>query len=182
MSIANVKELYEYIWDIYCEVYEDVSCPKFCGTFTAEEIRRRLLRHGLPVSQQDVFIRNIPIEIDLVIPRPNAKARLHGLVYKPEDVLAVLEIKYRGTFSGDAIGRIRENFRTIQLANKSISCFYLTVTETLGYKNAVTREKLGYPAYTLYWYAKGKHKKTNDWNKLVTQLKKKLDVSHHGAN
>ncbi len=172
-----MKELYEYIWDVYCEAYEEVSCPKFCGSFTAEEIRKRLLRHGLSVSRQDVFIRNIPIEIDLLIPRLGAKARSHGLVYEPEDVLAVLEIKYRGTFSGDAVGRIRENFRTIQQANKSISCFYLTVTETLGYKNAVTRQSLGYPAYTLYWYIKGKHKKTNDWNKLVARLKKKVAAS-----
>ena len=169
-----MNELHEHIWEIYSEAFEEVSCPKFCGAFTAEEIRKRLRRYNLPVSRQDVFIRNVPIQIDLLIHRPRASVKYHGLMYEPEDVLAVLEIKYRGTFSADAVGRIRDNFRAIQRANKAIACFYLTVVETRNYKNAVTSQNLGYPAYTLYWYGKGGYKNTNDWDKLVSQLKKRV--------
>ena len=174
-------ELNDYIWDAYCQTFEDETCAKFCGSFTAEEIRKRLKGQGLPVSQQNVFVRNVPIEIDLLIPRPGARAKLHNLVYEPEDVVAVLEIKYRGTFSGDAVSRIQENFQRIQQANRQISCFYVTVTETLGYKHAITRRNLGYPAYTLYWYTKGKHKKTDDWAKLVAQLRRKVRTARENA-
>jgi hypothetical protein len=172
-----MNQLHDHIWEIYSKAFEEVSCPKFCGAFTAEEIRKRLKSYNLPVSRQDVFIRNVPIQIDLLIHRPKASVRYHGLMYEPEDVLAVLEIKYRGTFSADAIGRIHDNFQAIQRANKAIACFYLTVVETRGYKNAVTSQKLGYPAYTLYWYGKGRYKGTNAWNKLVMRLKKKVSTA-----
>lgn len=172
-----MNEPHDYIWEIYSKAFEEISCPKFCGAFTAEEIRKQLKSHNLPVSRQDVFIRNVPIQIDLLIHRPRASVRYHGLMYEPDDVLAVLEIKYRGTFSADAIGRIHDNFQTIQRANTAIACFYLTVVETRGYKNAVTSQKLGYPAYTLYWYGKGGYKKTNDWDKLVMKLKKRVSAA-----
>ena len=86
-----MQGLHEHIRDVYGRAFE-VKCTKFCGTFTADEIRKRLRNSGLPISRQNVFIRDEPIEIDLLIPRSGARPKFHNLVYELDDVLAVLEI------------------------------------------------------------------------------------------
>jgi hypothetical protein len=57
---------------------------------TVELIRDELKRAGLRISARDVFIKNVPVEIDLLIPKAEAKPE-HGILYNPEDVLVVFE-------------------------------------------------------------------------------------------
>lgn len=166
-----MKDLRTQIEDIYFENFGGETCKKFSGTLTVELIRQRLKKSGIPVSPRDVFIKGLGIEIDLVIPRPGTLPA-HNIIYNPEDVVAALEVKYRGAFSSQALDNTKANFQRIKQVDKRIQCIYVAVVETRGYKWAVTRKNLGFPAYTLYWYSNKthEHQPSRDWEKLVNRL------------
>jgi hypothetical protein len=86
--------------------------------------------------------------------------------------IAVLEVKYRGSFGPDALERTRANFQRIKQFDSQIPCFYVTVIETRGYKWAVYRKNLGFPAYTLYWWSNKRkvYTESRDWDNLVSRL------------
>ena len=165
-----MKDLRSQIEKIYEDNFDE-TCRKFSGALTVELIRQRLKKIGIPVSPRDVFIKGVPIEIDLLIPKPGARPG-HNIIYEPEDVVAVLEIKYRGAFSREARDATRDNFRKIKRHNERIQCIYLAVTETRGYKWAVYQKDLGFPAYTLNWWSNTtkKHTQSRGWDKLVDRL------------
>ena len=166
-----MRDLLQEHKTVYCKTFEETYCKKFSGALAVELIRHDLKRAGIPVSPRDVFIKGVDIEIDLVIPKRGARPK-YNLVYRPEDVVAALEVKYRGVFDNQGIDRIRANFHRIQRSNRQIQCLYVTVTETKGYKGAVYSTKLGYPAYTLYWYSDRtkEHRASGDWVKLLNRL------------
>ncbi len=164
-------DLREQIERIYEEAFPEEVCRKFSGALTIELIRKRLKERGIPVSPRDMFIQGLPLEIDLIIPKRSSRL-VHNVLYRPEDVAAVLEIKYRGSFGSDALERTRANFQRIRQFSRQIQCFYVAVIETRGYKWAVYRKNLGFPAYTLYWWSnKSKvYAESKDWDKLVSRL------------
>ena len=166
--MGNLREEIERIYE---EAFPDEVCRKFSGALTVELIRKRLKASGIPVSPRDVFIHGLPLEIDLIIPRRNSRL-VHNILYRSEDIAAVLEIKYRGSFGSDALERTRANFQRIRQFSSQIQCFYVAVIETKGYKWAVYRKNLGFPAHTLYWWSnKSKvYTESKDWNKLVLRL------------
>ena len=150
------------------------KCRKFSGTVTVELIRRALQEAGVAVSARDVFIRGIPIEIDLIIPKKDA-IPLHGLVYDPADVLAAVEVKHHGSFGSETIEKLRANFAMVKQANPRIRCCYLTLIERETYKWRVTSENCGGEAYAMFWY-KTLHKQadydsTGDWDRFVNSVK-----------
>jgi hypothetical protein len=163
--------LREEIESIYENTYPDSYVKKFSGALTVELIRRALKRRGIPVSKRDVFIENVPIEIDLIIPKKSARPKF-DLIYKPSDVLAVLEIKYRGAFGSQGLESTQSNFRRIKQKLANVECIYLTVVETRGYKWAVYRKNLGFRAYTLFWWSDSRkdYFESRDWAKLVPFL------------
>jgi hypothetical protein len=128
-----------------------VKCKKYAGAVTAELLKEALQRHGIPTSARDVFIEAIPVEIDLLILKPGTVPR-HGILYRAEDVLAVLEVKNSGAFGKDAIEQAAKTFGLICALSPHTYCAYVTLTERRGYKHAVTEDNLKYPAYTLFWY------------------------------
>jgi len=150
-----------------------VKCPKYTGAVTVELIRRAFKEHSISTSPRDVFIKGVPIEIDLLIPRAGVEPE-DGIVYQPEDVLIVLEIKNAGSFGEGTIRRIKKNFLTIRQHNKQIRCFYVTLTERKGYPWAIVEDNISSPAYTLFWYAgSGKNRKfesSGDWQKLIDKI------------
>jgi hypothetical protein len=172
MALDTVK-LLEQIEQSYDAAFEEVYCQKFSGALTVELIRHHLLKHGIPVSQRDVFIKNIPIEIDLVIPRRGASAK-HRLLYEPEDVVAALEIKYRGAVGAKTLQTTHQNFKRITRDYKHIQCIYIAAIENVTYKHAVRSVSLGFPAYTLVWYHDQKYTASTDWTRLIEQLSKTL--------
>ena len=149
------------------------TCLKYSGAITVEFIRLCLLEHGLNISPRDVFIKGVPIEIDLLVLREGTIPE-HGILYCPEDVLVALEIKNHGAFGVKTVNRIRNNFITIQKYNKKILCFYVTLLERKNYKWAINEETFGFSAYTLFWhYGSGKNYKvesTGDWERLINKL------------
>jgi hypothetical protein len=179
MTLDTVK-LLERLEQTYDTAFEEVYCQKFSGALSVELIRHHLLKHGIPVSQRDVFIKNIPIEIDLVIPRRGASAK-HRLLYEPDDVVAALEIKYRGAVGAKTLQTTRQNFKRITQDYKHIQCIYIAVNETATYKYAVRSASLGFPAYTLVWYRGQKQTASTDWNRLIKRLSKALHGSTSNA-
>lgn len=165
------------------EILETVSnakrdfgkCAKFAGAVTVEIIKQALEEAGILTSPRDVFIKGLPVEIDLLVPKKRAEPE-YGLLYEPQDVLVVLEIKNYGSFGEKTINGIKENFQRIQQLNKVIYCAYLTLAERKGYKWAISEQNIGFGAYTLFWHSRsGKNftiEPTGDWKKLLNKISK----------
>ena len=151
-----------------------VKCAKFAGAITVEIIKSALQNHRILTSPRDVFIKGLPIEIDLLIPKKEA-APQYGLVYQPQDVLAVLEIKNSGSFGESTINSIKKNFQRISQLNKEIYLAYVTLMERKGYKWAISKANLGFPTYTLFWHsgsgAKFTTVATGDWKRLLDDIR-----------
>lgn len=117
----------------------------------AELFGKLLCERGIPTSRRNVFIRAVPIEVDLLVPRMGAEAE-HGLVYDPADVQVVFEVKSYGNFGGTGLQKIRSCFSEIQKVKLDIHCAYVTLLERKTHKLRATEENLGFPAYTLFWH------------------------------
>lgn len=149
------------------------KCMKLAGSLTVEAIRAALEQLGIAVSARDVFIRGVPVEIDLLVPRPIATPKC-GLIYEPLDVLAAFEVKNAGAFPG-TVEAVRKSFELIRSANPWIYCAYVTLAERKGYKWAATTENLGADVYTLFWHNGSiKHRiyyQTDHWDKLTEKVR-----------
>ena len=150
------------------------ACGKYSGALTVELIRRALQEEGVSTSARDVFIAGVPIEIDLLIPRRDAKCR-NGILYDAGDVLAVVEIKNAGSFGDKTIETVRRTFKRITETGQSIRCCYLTLAERKGFKWAVTSVNCGGNAYTLFWYNGSgqnlRHESTGHWDRFLEDMK-----------
>lgn len=155
-----------------------IPCNKFTGAVTTEQLRNCLLAAlggCVAISPRDSFIMGVPLEIDLLILRPDAKPA-HLICYQPRDVVAALEVKNVGSFGDATIQSVKANFERIRSAAPSAHCCYVALTERQGFRWAVTRERTGFPAYTL-----STHKKwmkpftdripTGDLDRLVQDLR-----------
>ncbi len=147
-------------------------CPKkFAGSVAVEILRAALNDEGIFTSPRDVFVRGIPLEVDLIIPFKNQKPIL-GLLYEPKQVAVALEVKKSGTFGESALEKIRSDFAQLQEAG--INCAYITFEERKNYRWRATNENLGFPCYTLAWHVKtdGPLELTQDWDRFVIFLRK----------
>ena len=146
---------------------------KFVGALTTEQMREKLIQKGFNVSRRDVFIEGVPYEMDLLVLREGEPSDC--LLYKPEQVNAVLEVKFRGTYGKDAIKGIKRKFDAVKKVRADIKCLYVTLSENMKYKYRVTSKKLGYPVFELFTrdtpleraLKKKGIKTTGDWNKLI---------------
>jgi len=145
------------------------GCKKFRGALTVEVIREHLEHEGFPVSARDVFIKGLPVEIDLLIPKGGIKPD-HGILFKPEDVLVVFEIKFSGNYGEKARTRLKEHFEEITASHNYIRCAYVTVIERFTYKWKIDPEFLGpnFGVFTLNWRDAGPEQ---GWDKLLAWLR-----------
>lgn len=174
----NEKQIFQEIVQAKKD-YGDKCPKKFTGALAVEVIRRQLLMRRISVSRHNVFIKGVTREIDLLIPKPQSSPK-YDLLYEPEDVLIVLEIKNIGVFGETTLNAIRNHFHEIYEANRAIHCLYLTVTERKGYKWAASEENLGYPVYTLSWYSRTADRPgefTGAWDKLLSDVNKIVSSS-----
>lgn len=153
------------------EIFSKNRYAKFSGNVTVELFKYALLLNGITTSPRDVFIRGLPLEIDLLIARAGTTPK-YSLLYEPEDVLIVFEIKNAGSFGDETIKRIRHNYLKIKKCNPNISCFYVTIHERDNFKWKITEENTGFFAYSLFWYSSsGKNKiPSGEWNKLIDKI------------
>lgn len=150
-----------------------VQSKKFTGALVIEILRRALEERGIEVSRPNVYLKGLPFEVDLIIPRRDANLEFE-ILYSPADVLAVLEIKTSGLFSKEDSPRIGSVFRKVKSMNQRIFCAYVTMSERQSYKYKATEEKLGFPVYTLAWHHGSdedrKYETTGDFSRLVSDL------------
>ena len=123
---------------------------KFTGALTIEIVRDQLIRIGLPVSSRDIYIQGHSSEFDLAVVRDNAEP-MYGILYEPEDVAAIIEVKYSGVYSKEAPETIKQLFDRVHKRNPHIVCVYLSVCENPSIKYRIMPNTLGHPAFTLYW-------------------------------
>lgn len=150
-----------------------VQSKKFTGALVIEILRRAFEELGIGASRPNVYLKGLPFEVDLIIPRRGANVEFE-ILYSPADVLAVLEIKTSGLFSKEDSSRIGSVFRAVQSINPSIFCAYVTISERQSYKYKATEEKLGFPVYTLAWHhgpdEDRKYESTGDFSRLIGKL------------
>lgn len=155
---------------------------KFIGALSIELLRKELIKEGFNISHRDVYIFGLHNEFDLLVLKKKQKAR-ENLLYKPEQVIAVLEIKFSGTYSEDEILNINKIFSSVRKLNKKIKCFYLTISENIKYKYYSKEKKIGDHAFFLFSretnlksaIKKGRLRATGDWDKLISYFKKIYD-------
>jgi hypothetical protein len=134
-----------------------------------ETIRQALQENGIPVSTRDVFIRGIPIEFDLIVPRHGARDPVHGILYEPEDVVAVLEIKASGLFDYNSKSRIEACREKVLKENLNIFFGYVTLSENQKFHAKNFREDEW--AYPLFWWRGSDYgESTGSWQKLLKDL------------
>jgi hypothetical protein len=149
------------------------KCGKYAGAVTVEVFRCALMNNGYSVSPRDSFVRGIPIEVDMLIVRPDA-APQHNCLYQPPDVLAAVEVKNYGSFGDSTIAATKANFDRITGAT-GIRCCYVSLAERRRYKWAITSENIGYPAFTIFTHTGSKdirYHDTGDWQRFLTWLAK----------
>lgn len=152
-----------------------VKCSKYASAVTIEWLRHALGEHGIGSSPRSVFIRGVPAEIDLLIPK-SGTAPENGLLYHPEDVLVAMAVKNSGSFGDSTINDVQRSFRLVQECNPHIRCLYVTLSERTGYKWAVSDANVGAPTYTLFWHAGSERNRlyepTGEWECLIADLKR----------
>src|ERR1035437_5440630 len=142
---------------------------------TIELVKRVLAHEGIATSARDVFVRGIPLEIDLIVPRRGQEPTL-GLLYEPQQVAAALEIKKSGTFGRQSLQTIRRNFK--QLRKHKVKCAYLTLEERKTYRYKETRKNIGgFPCFTLAWHmGQDELTETRHWENFLTFLRQRLSA------
>ena len=150
-----------------------LKCAKYCGALTTEIIRQVLKNSGVRVSARDVFIRGLPMEIDLLIYKEGVIPE-NGILFEPDDVLATIEVKNAGSFGDKTIQTLKNNSDAIRKANGRIKCCYITLSERKGYKWAISDGNSACETYTLFWYsgsgAKRNDLPTGDWNRFLNNM------------
>lgn len=178
------KEIIEKIesWNEILKKNE-LKSTKFKGAMTSEFIKRYLEEEGFNVSNRDSFIEGVPNEIDLMILKKDAK-QIFNSYYKPEDVLAVFEIKYWGSYGKSTIESLRKMLAHVKRINPKIKRIYLTLAERIDSKNRIKTEDIqdiNGKVFELFLVKNDIHasqkngtlesEATGDWKKLIDYLK-----------
>ncbi len=148
------------------------KCGKFAGAATVEIVKQVLADEELPTSVRDVFIKGLPIEWDLVVPRVLAQPSLNGLLFEPAEVACGLEIKLSGLHGKEDAPRIAYNFERAKALG--ISCAYVTLGERKSYRHKASEENLSFPIFTITWHTANTLTDTGDWERLLAFLRGRL--------
>jgi hypothetical protein len=144
--------------------------PKFAGAVTAELMKTFLAAEGISTSARDVYIRGVPLEIDLIVPRRGQKPTFE-LVYEPKQVAAALEIKKSGSFGEPSLLTIKSNFNRLRALK--VRCAYVAIEERETYRWRATRQNIGgFPCFTLCWHKGEDLIETQDWTRLLAFLRR----------
>lgn len=151
------------------------KCPKFAGAATVEILRDALTAASIPTSPRDVFVRGIPVEIDLIIPRTQQPPSLR-LLYEPEQVAVAVEVKNSGSFGEGALRKVASDFK--RLAEAGIRYVYVTFKERRDYRWAASTERLRFPCFTLALHRAtgGPYEMTGEWDALVAHLRSLVEA------
>ena len=155
------------------QVFGDLYPKKFGGAAAIEILRDALLEEGIATSRRDVYIRGIPFEIDLIIPRKSASPWME-LVFEPEQVAVALEVKKTGSYGANGLEKIKND--CVQLKNAQVEFAYISFEDRENYKYRPTEDKVGCRCFNLTWHdnTDGTLWSTFDWEDFVKYLKEIL--------
>lgn len=173
-------ETMEIEWTILNKILDyrkRTRSTKFVGAMTIEVLRKEFMKLGLNVSNRDVFIERVPSELDLLVAKKGTNPE-ENLVYRPDDVLAVLEVKFRGSYGKSSVVKMKKVFDSIRAANKNIGCYYVSISENRRYKYRITKANLGYQCFEFFTRESNLESAlrnrriapTGDWEKLRSTL------------
>lgn len=175
-SNMDEQEILDYVNGSWKNCGE--KCSKYVGALMMEVISKALQENDIPVSNRDVFIKGIPIEFDLIVPRHGVCDPVDGILYETEDVVAVLEIKASGLFDYNSKKRIEKCREDVRKANPHIFYGYLTLSENQSFHEKNFREDEW--VYPLFWWHPLKnqdpYKSTESWQKLLSELHQRVNA------
>ena len=113
---------------------------KFKGDYCARLVKRAIEdmlvdREDIQVTGPNVFIKDYPTEIDLLLVRQNAEPDEYTVAYSVDQAVAWVEVKAHGTYGkkSEIPAKIKEgiveSFDRVRRANPRIQCAYVTLTE-----------------------------------------------------
>jgi hypothetical protein len=142
---------------------------KFEGHLAVEVLKQGLADEGIGTSARDAFIKGVPVEWDLLVPRIGATPSFNGLLYEPEEAKVVIEVKLSGVCGGvKTLDGVRKNFELAKAAG--VRCAYVALCDRQH--QAATTERLGWPAFNLTWsLGHERREDTGDWPRLVKFLR-----------
>lgn len=88
----------------------------------------RRLRKGLKVVGP-AFIKGLPKEFDILIVDEKAEPEEFTDAYDPKSVHLIVEVKSHGTYSEDALKRIKQTFERLE-REYGLKCAYLAIRES----------------------------------------------------
>ncbi len=151
-----------------------IRCKKYSGSIFAEKLKSALAVESIITSPRDVFIERVPVEVDLLLPKPGATPR-HGILYRAAEVLAAFELKSHGSYGERMLKNTRRAFELIREQNPDIECAYISLTERQPYKWTATKDNIGATVYMLLPHRgsgkKAQYEPTGDWGRLRGWLK-----------
>jgi hypothetical protein len=161
-----------------CEDFGSGVARKFAGAAAVEILRGELRREGITTSARDVYARGVNFEIDVVVPKTNAKPRL-GLLYEPQEVVVALEVKKTGSFGKPCVDKVKHDFE--QLSKIGVKCAYLTFEERKTYKWRLIEEPGAFRVFNIAWHVNSGGKlrlepaeATENWEAFVGFLRKTI--------
>lgn len=146
---------------------------KSVGALTTQIIGEHLRAHAFSISPRDVFIRRLPLEIDLLVTKPNTQTA-HGIIYDPCDVLAALEIK-RSDAHGEGTARHMRSAceELCRHVGFSVPCAYITLQERKGFKYH-PMDCEAFRVFCLFWHTGERDRKTpqlsDEWRRVLKWL------------
>ncbi len=152
---------------------DEKVCKKFSGAVTVELIKRALAEEGIPTSARDVFIKGIPVEIDLVVPFREEEPSF-SILYEPRQVAVALEVKKLGVWGKDDLDKLQKNFGLLR--KLGVTCAYVSLEDGLNYRWKVSEQSLGFPCFTFAWLKGKAVERTQDWHGLLTFLRHCMSV------
>lgn len=139
---------------------------QFSGAVCVSLLKELLSEKGIATSEKDVFIKDVPIEFDLLIVKPNSKP-LHGLLWNPEDVIAALEVKKSGTISEEGTAKTNSDFGRLRTYHPHIKLFFVTFSEI---RSKVATIKRSDESFTFFIRRNGKYSATGDYERFLSVI------------
>ena len=139
---------------------------QFSGACAVELIKEVLRESGFNVSSRDVFVKDVPIEIDFLIYKDNTKSEL-GLLFKPEDVLAIFEMKKSGIITDEGKIKVGSDFSRMKTYHPNIKRFYITFSEN---PSLISDIKKSDESFTFFIRRNGKYSSTGDYDRFIKSL------------
>lgn len=177
-----ITEEINYYYSLMEKSVERKKMKKFIGNITERILRKHLLNKGFNVSLENVFIDRLGKEIDLLLLKKGIDN--NKLIYKPEEVHVVFEIKYNSIgWQPSDIPKLNELYDKIKILNKNIKCTFITILEASYFKKKISRDNSPWEIFAFYYYKNYddaphtplKLEKLEDkegWNKLLVYLNK----------